>query len=142
MTKSDDLLTATVEIEIPFQDGDPMGVTWHGNYFRYLEEARCALLKELDYGYRQMVASGFAWPIIDARLQFVQPTEFWQKIRVKASLVEYENRLKIAYEITDAETGKRVTKGYTTQVAYELKTEEMCFVSPPVLKEKIDAATR
>ena len=57
MTKSEPALTATVEIEIPFQDGDPMGVTWHGNYFRYLEEARCALLKELDYGYRQMIAS-------------------------------------------------------------------------------------
>jgi acyl-CoA thioester hydrolase len=142
MTKSEEALTATIEIEIPFQDGDPMGVTWHGNYFRYLEEARCALLKELDYGYRQMIASGYAWPIIDTRLQFVQPTEFWQRIRVRASIVEYENRLKIAYEITDAESGKRVTKGYTTQVAYDLKTEEMCFVSPPVLFEKIDAVRR
>jgi len=142
MTKSDVLLTATVDIEIPFQDGDPMGVTWHGNYFRYLEEARCELLRMLDYGYREMIASGYAWPIIDTRLQFVQPTEFWQRIRVRASIVEYENRLKIAYEITDAESGKRVTKGYTTQVAYDLKTDEMCFVSPPVLKEKIDAAAR
>ena len=142
MTKSDNSLTAAVEIEIPFQDGDPMGVTWHGNYFRYLEEARCALLKDIDYGYRQMIDSGFAWPIIDTRLQFVQPTEFWQRIRVSATIVEYENRLKIAYEITDAESGKRVTKGYTTQVAYDLKTEEMCFVSPPVLLEKIDAASR
>ncbi len=141
MTKSDQALTATVEIEIPFQDGDPMGVTWHGNYFRYLEEARCALLRKLDYGYREMIASGFAWPIIDTRMKFVKPTEFWQRIRVTATLAEYENRLKIDYEIADAESGERVTKGYTVQVPYDLKTNEMCFVSPEILLEKIRAAS-
>ncbi len=30
---------------------------------------------------------------------------------------EWENRLKIDYLIFDAESGKRLTKGYTTQVA-------------------------
>ena len=140
MTKSEVVLSAAVELEIPFQDGDPMGVTWHGNYFRYLEQARCELLRKLDYGYREMVASGYAWPIVDTRLQFVGPTEFWQRIRVTASIVEFENRLKIAYEIHDVETGRRVTKGYTVQVAYDLATDEMCFVSPAVLVEKVNAA--
>ena len=140
MTKSDDCLTAEVEIEIPFQDGDPMGVTWHGNYFRYLEEARCALLRKIGYGYREMIESGYAWPIVDTRLKFVRPTEFWQRIRVAATITEYENRLKMDYEISDAESGERVTRGYTIQVAFDLKTNEMCFVTPPVLTEKIDAA--
>lgn len=140
MTKSDDRLTAEVEIEIPFQDGDPMGVTWHGNYFRYLEEARCALLRKIDYGYREMIESGYAWPIVDTRLKFVRPTEFWQRIRVTATITEYENRLKMDYEIRDAESGERVTRGYTIQVAFDLKTNEMCFVTPPVLIEKINAA--
>lgn len=140
--KSDPILSATVEIEIPFEDGDPMGVTWHGNYFRYLEKARCEVLRKLDYGYKQMVESGFGWPIIDTRLQFAKPTRFWQRVRVTAAIVEFENRLKIAYEIRDAESGERVTKGYTVQVAVDLETEEMCFVSPSVLIEKIDAARR
>lgn len=142
MKKSEAVLTAEVEIEIPFEDGDPMGVTWHGNYFRYLEKARCALLRELDYDYRQMIESGYGWPIIDARLKFARPTRYWQRVRVTASIVEYENRLKIAYEVRDAETGERLTRGYTVQVAVDLSTEEMCFVSPPVLLDKIDAVHR
>jgi acyl-CoA thioester hydrolase len=51
--------------------------------------------------------------------------------------VEWENRLKIDYLITDAETGKRLNKASTTQVAVHIESKEMCFVSPPVLFEKL-----
>ena len=131
-------VSAEIDIEIPFFDGDPMGVTWHGNYFRYLELARCALLDKLDYNYLDMERSGYAWPIIDTRLKFAKPTVFRQKIKVKASLEDYENRLKISYVITDADSGERLTKGYTIQVAVDRKTDEMCFCSPQVLIDKVD----
>ncbi len=135
MTKCD--VAAEIEVEIPFFDGDPMGVTWHGNYFRYLELARCALLEKLDYNYLDMERSGYAWPIIDTRLRFAKPTVFRQKVKVKAILKEYENRLKIDYVISDAGSGERLTRGYTVQVAVDKKTNEMCFCSPQVLIEKV-----
>jgi acyl-CoA thioester hydrolase len=139
--KCDVSLAAEVEIEIPFQDGDPMGVTWHGNYFRYFEAARCALLDKIGFGYVEMVNSGYSWPIVDTRVKFVRPTVFQQRILVVATLEEYENRLKISYVITEVGTGERVTKGYTIQVAVENESTELCFVSPPVLIEKIHAAS-
>ena len=135
MTKCD--VAVEIEVEIPFFDGDPMGVTWHGNYFRYLELARCALLDKLDYNYLDMERSGYAWPIIDTRLRFAKPTVFRQKVKVKAILKEYENRLKIDYVIRDAGSGERLTRGYTVQVAVDKKTNEMCFCSPQVLIEKV-----
>ena len=137
--KCDVEISAAVELEIPFQDGDPMGVTWHGNYFRYLEGARCALLDKITYGYRALIESGYSWPIVETRMKFVRPTVFHQRIRVVATLEEYENRLKIAYVISDIESGERVTKGYTIQVAVDNSTNELCFVSPPVLFEKVRA---
>jgi len=139
MTKCDVDISAEVTIEIPFEDGDPMGVTWHGNYFRYLERARCRLLDKIGYGYREMVESGYSWPIVDTRMKFARPTVFQQRVRVVATLEEYENRLKIAYEIRDIESGERVTKGYTIQVAVDNAAEELCFVSPPILVEKVRA---
>jgi len=137
--KCDIEIRAVVELEIPFQDGDPMGVTWHGNYFRYLEDARCALLEKITYGYRAMIESGYSWPIVETRMKFVRPTVFHQRIRVVATLEEYENRLKISYVISDIESGERVTKGYTIQVAVDNSTNELCFVSPPVLFDKVRA---
>ncbi|GKX55887.1 hypothetical protein SOASR030_19990 [Leminorella grimontii] len=138
--KHDPRASVDVEITVPFHDADAMGVVWHGNYFRYFEIAREALLKQFDYGYRQMKESGYVWPIIDTRVKYVSPLLFEQRIRVRARLTEYENRLRIDYVITDAESGKRTTKGYTIQVAVEEKSGEMCFVSPPILFEKLGVA--
>ena len=137
MTKSDVSLAAEIEVEIPFHDGDPTGVTWHGNYFRYMELARCALLDKIGYNYLEMEKSGYAWPIVDTRIKFVKPTIFRQRVKVRATLEEYEIRLKIRYLITDAESGERLTKGYTVQVAVDQQTKEMCFCSPSVLTEKV-----
>jgi acyl-CoA thioester hydrolase len=126
-----------VEIEVPFHDIDVMGVVWHGHYVKYLEIARCALLDEIDYNYPQMKASGFAWPVIDVRIRYPQPLYFQQKVRVKARIDEWENRLKIRYLIEDLNTGQRLTKAYTVQVALDLESGEMLFASPDILLQKL-----
>ena len=131
------LLTHEVEIEIPFHDCDPMNVVWHGNYPRYLEVARCELLRLFDYDYLQMMESGYAWPIVDMQIKYVASAIFTQKIKVTAHLKEFENRLKIDYIITDAITNKRITKATTTQVAVEISTKEMQFASPAVIVDKL-----
>ncbi|ABM01589.1 thioesterase family protein [Shewanella amazonensis] len=131
------LLHAETEIIIPFHDVDPMQITWHGNYLRYFEIVRCELLDKLDYNYRQMQESGFAWPIVDVQIKYVRSSTFGQKIRVSADLVEWENRLKINYQVRDAESGERLTKGYTIQAAVDMSNNELCFVTPEVFQAKI-----
>lgn len=133
---SDPRFSAQVTITVPFHDVDAMGVVWHGNYFRYFEVAREALLNQFHYSYRQMKESGYAWPIVDTRVKYISSVDFEDHITVKAQVVEYENRLKIDYKIFD-KNGKRVTSGYTIQVAVDMQTREMCFVSPPILWQKL-----
>lgn len=131
------MIQAEAIIEIPFHDVDVMRVAWHGHYVKYFEIARCKLLDKIDYNYPQMEASGYAWPVIDLRVRYAQPLAFQQKIKVIAELVEWENRMKINYQIQDLETGKRLTKGYTVQVAVDMRNEEMQFASPAVLFHKL-----
>jgi acyl-CoA thioester hydrolase len=133
-------LTATIAIEVPFHDLDPMEVVWHGNYVRYFERARHALLLGLDYDYPQMKASGYAWPVVDLSVRYVRSARFAQKLTVSAKIVEWENRLRIRYEVRDAASGERLTKGETVQVAVEIASGELCFVSPPILFEKLGVA--
>lgn len=125
------------EILVPFHDVDSMNVVWHGHYLKYFEVARCDFLDSLNYNYRSMADSGYAWPVIDTRLKFIKPIVFGQKILVRCSLREWEYRLKIDYLISDAKTGERLTKGYTIQVAVSLETGQMCFDSPEVLKQNL-----
>lgn len=133
-------LTAAVDVEVPFHDVDAMNVAWHGHYVKYFELARCALLRRFDYDYPQMRASGFLWPIVECHLKYVRPALYGQRLRVEATLLEYENRLKIGYLIVDPESGEKMTKGYTVQVAVNAVTRELQFVSPQVVFEKLERA--
>ena len=133
-------LSAAVDVEVAFHDVDAMNVVWHGHYVKYFELARCALLRRFDYDYPQMLASGYLWPIVDCRLKYVRPALYGQRLRVEATLVEYENRIKIGYEIRDAATGERLTKGSTIQVAINATTRELQFVSPPIILSNLERA--
>jgi len=131
-------ISAQATVRIPFQDADPAGVVWHGNYFRYFETARLALLEEIDYGYGQMANSGYIWPIVDTRVKFILPVKFDQTILIKASLMEWEYRLKNAYKVFD-EHDQCTTKGFTIQVAVDANTGELCMGSPSDLMKRIEA---
>lgn len=130
-------LSAEVDVTVPFHDVDMMAVAWHGHYLRYIELARCALLDRIDYNYPQMEASGYLWPVIDVRMKYIAPLRFGQTVRVRATLVEYQHRLKIAYLLYDPQSGKRTSKGYTVQVAVSKQSGEMCLASPQVLLDKL-----
>ena len=130
-------LSAELAFTPAFHDLDPMVVVWHGHYLKYFELARCALLQRFDYDYLQMKESGYAWPVVDLRVKYVRSAFFQQALVVRAEIVEWENRLKIDYQIRDAGTGQVLTRGYTIQVAVNLGNGEMDYVSPPVLFERL-----
>ena len=93
MNKSPSRWSAEAEIQVQFFDLDPMQVVWHGHYVKYLEVARCALLDTIGYNYAQMKDSGYAWPVIDMRLRYIDSATFGQRLKLRAEIVEWENRL-------------------------------------------------
>ena len=105
-----------------FYDLDPMNIVWHGNYPRFFELARTALLKKIGYGYDDMIVSGYAWPVIDMHIRYYRPLRLGRWIDISASITEWENRLKIEYLARDVESGQKTTKGHTIQVAVDIKT--------------------
>ncbi len=131
------LLSASIRTCPQFYDLDPMNVVWHGNYAKFFELARVALLDKIDYGYEQMLRCGHLWPIVDMQVRFYRPVRRGQWIEVTADLMEWETRLRLNYLIRDAHDGRRLTKGRTLQVAVDAQTEEMLWEAPQVLKEKL-----
>lgn len=136
------VLHTTVDMVVPFFDVDSMDVVWHGHYVKYLEVARCALLDDIGHNYTQMKASGYAWPVIDLQLRYVQAARFGQRITVRADLVEWQNRLLIHYLIQDAASGQRLTRASSVQVAVKLSNGEMQLVSPEVFSDAVERRLR
>lgn len=130
-------LRTELMIKVPFYDVDQMKVVWHGNYIKYFERARCELLGMFNYGYTEMAKSGYSWPVVDLRVKYIKSALFDHTIRVAAELVEFENRIKIEYMIYDQQSGERLNKAHSTQVAVDMATGEMQFVAPPIVAERL-----
>jgi acyl-CoA thioester hydrolase len=128
-------------VKAQFYDLDPMDIVWHGNYARFLEQARCDLLDRLDYNYAQMKASGFAFPVVHLQVKYVKPIRMAQQMVITTTLTEHENRLRLDYVIRDRATREVLTRAYTIQVAVAVATGELCLESPPVLIERVNAWT-
>ncbi|WP_302070508.1 acyl-CoA thioesterase [Fulvimonas sp. R45] len=125
-------------LTVPFFDVDSMDVVWHGHYVKYPEVARCALLDRIGHNYDDMKAAGYAWPVIDLQLRYARAARFGQRLVVRADLVEWCNRLKIHYTLTDAASGERLTRASTVQVAVRLADSAMQLESPACFTEAVE----
>lgn len=134
------ILFAEIEFDVAFHDVDMVGVVWHGHYLRYLENARWALMDRLDYGLDRMLASGYAWPIVDLQAKYLKPARFGERVIARASLVEWEHRLALNYLLTDAANGTRILRARTVQVAVDGRTGELQFACPADFVDCVKAA--
>jgi acyl-CoA thioester hydrolase len=131
-------ITEEIEFQVEFYDVDSMRIVWHGNYIKYFEKARCALLDKIGYNYNDMEKSGWAFPVTGISVKYVNSLHFLDRVRARAILTEYENCIKIKYELYNAETGQLCTKGDSTQMAINMITGESCLVCPPVFVNKVE----
>lgn len=128
----------TYSLEIPFYDVDTLRIAWHGNYVKYLEEARCAWLKAVGYTYIDMEKAGYLFPIVRVELKYLRPARFGQKVFVQLFLRDFETALKIDYRIETAE-GELLTKAYTMQAAVKADPFETQYQTPAAFQAAIQA---
>lgn len=131
-------ITSSVTFEVPFFDVDSYRIVWHGHYPKYFEVARCKLLDDIGYPYPEMEKSQHFFPVVDLKTRYIKPIRFTQTITVTATLVEWENRLLIDYLISDTESGEKLTKGRTQQVAIKMPDHITLFQSPKELTERVE----
>lgn len=131
------IVTQTIPIDVQFYDLDPMNIVWHGNYARFFEIGRCALLTKIGYSYPDMAASGYAWPVIDMHIRYYRSLEYGSQAEITTGITEWENRLRLIYQITDLISGNKITRGHTVHVALDMQSKEMQWETPPILREKL-----
>ena len=131
-------ISSESKVRVEFYDVDSMDIVYHANYVKYLEVARCDLLDKIGYGYNQMRATNYVFPVATLNVKYIRSLKFEQTATIKATLLEWENRIKIKYEIY-APDGSLVTKAETTQLAVKVPQTEACFVCPKELTDRVEA---
>lgn len=125
-------ISAIIEATVAFHDIDIVGVMWHGHYLKYLENARWALMNRIGFGFEAMTASGYAWPIVEMHVKYVHAARLGDQLRVRASLVEWENRLVFNYLVLRAD-GERLARAKSVQVAVDVGSGALQFTTPQSL---------
>lgn len=130
----------TVFHQVAFNEMDPMGVVWHGNYVNYFELARSALLAKIGLTYTDMQQRGHYWPVVKLRCKYIKSATLDQRLAITAELKDYTNSLTMSFIIRDAESGDILTKGETMQMAVDVRTGSTSIVNPDYFIELVKAA--
>lgn len=102
------------ERKINYYETDRMGVVHHSNYIRFLEEARCFWLEEVEMPFDLLEENGITIPVLSVNCTYKYHVTFEDVIKIKCFVKEYSGvRLKIGYEVTDKKTEKLVLVGET-----------------------------
>jgi acyl-CoA thioester hydrolase len=87
-----------------------------------------------------MLASGFAWPIVEMHVKYVQVARMGDRLNVRASLVEWQSRVSMNYLITRAGDDERLARARSVQVAVDAKTHALQFTTPQSLLDRVQQA--
>ena len=91
-----------------------MGVVHHSNYIRYLEEARCEWLKQIDMPFEILEENGITIPVLAINCSKKYQVTFCDTIIIKPYVKEFIGvKMIIGYEVTDKATRKIVLTGET-----------------------------
>lgn len=123
-------LTFEIKRAVRFDELDPLGIVWHGNYASFFEEARVALGKHYGIGYLDFSDNNVVIPLKKFHADYNIPLEFDKTYTVRAILHwNPAARLDYEYEIYN-ENGDLATSGYTVHMMLD-KQGNILVVKPP-----------
>jgi acyl-CoA thioester hydrolase len=103
------------ERKINYYETDRMGIVHHSNYVRFLEEARCYWLEQVDLPYAVMEENGIAIPVLGVNCNFKHGVTYGDTIVIEMFKKEYNGvKLIVEYTVTNKATGTVVMTGETT----------------------------
>ena len=121
---------------VPFHDCDPLGIVWHGHYYKYLEIARTDLFHRHRLDVADFQQLGFRLLMIETRCRYAFPMRFDERLSVEARFKEIEQRLLVTYEIRNLTHDKRSARAWTTLVVTS-NEGEMFMETPREIRDRI-----
>ncbi len=126
-------LSAVARVEVRFNECDPLGIVWHGNYVNYFQEGREAFGKKYNLDYMEMYQKGFATPIVHLSTDFKKTLQYKDVALVETTMRNTPAaKVIFDYVIRCEKTNDVICKGTTTQVFVESETMNLSLVIPEV----------
>lgn len=109
-------LTMSYEFRVRFNETDPLGIVWHGNYIKYFEDGREAFGRKYGISYLDVQAAGYTTPIVKTTCEHKKSLRYGETGRIETALVDTPAAKMIFLFKIYNEQNELVCTGETTQV--------------------------
>lgn len=111
------VLKNITETTIRFSEVDSMGVVWHGNYVKYLEDGREAFGKQYGIGYLDVYSHNIMTPVVELTLNYKTYLNYGDDIIIETELVDSQAaKIIFNYSIFRKSDGNLVLTARSVQV--------------------------
>lgn len=127
MTK---ILKDRTEVKVRFGEVDSMGIIWHGNYVKYLEEGRESFGQKYGISYLDIYANDVMAPVVNMNIDFKKQVFYGDKLVIETTFVDHESaKIVFQYKIFRKSDNELVATAESTQVFIDLDREMLLY--PP-----------
>ena len=124
------------EIQVRFNEADPLGIVWHGHYIQYFEDGRESFGKQFGISYLDVYKNGFTTPIVKVVCDYKKPLRYGDTILIETKYIPSDAaKLEFTYKLFKKESGELVATGSTTQIFLDKVHSELQLFNPPFFLE-------
>lgn len=75
------------EFQVPFYDLDGIQMVWHGNYVKYMEDAREKFGAKYGFEYLHIFNSGYTAPVVDMHIKYRNSARISDTLRMSITYI-------------------------------------------------------
>lgn len=125
-------------IRVIFGDTDQMGFVYYGNYMRFFESSRAALLRFIGYSGKDLQRWGIGFPVAEAHARYLRPAFYEDELEVVVWISQHRTA-SLRFEYRIEREGEILATGYTRHACASAETGRPCRI-PSELSDAIKAA--
>lgn len=127
-------LKETTNIRVRFNETDPLGIVWHGNYITYFEDGREDFGMKNGISYLDIKREGYVTPIVESSCHHKLPLKYGDIASIETTFEDSPAaKMIFKYKIFNPE-GKVVCTGKTIQVFVD-DAGELSLSLPPFFEK-------
>ena len=79
------VLVDQTEATVRFSEVDAMGIVWHGNFVKYMEDGRESFGRKYGLGYYDLYEKGLLVPLVKLEIDYKQQLKYGEQILIETT---------------------------------------------------------
>jgi acyl-CoA thioester hydrolase len=131
------VLKDRTEVKVRFGEVDSMGIVWHGNYVKYIEEGRESFGKRYGISYLDIYANNVMAPVVNMNIDFKKQVQYGDVLVIETEFInQVAAKFVFNYKIFRKSDNELVATAQSTQVFIDLNREMILYPPDFVLNWK------